>query len=180
MVHGLTAQLGGAFLLSSQPGVGTKAALYLPVSEDMDMAVTNISHDVPLTAPQALSILVVDDEELVRMATAEMLRTLGHDVVEAEGGAEALQLLKARQDIQIVVTDYKMPRMDGAELAQHVRAAKPSMPMLLISGYTGTADPIADLPRLNKPFGLVELAHALDQVSSAQETRDAADSIRVG
>ncbi|MET0364789.1 MAG: response regulator [Sphingobium sp.] len=171
MVHGLTAQLGGAFLLSSQPGVGTEAELFLPVSEGADPVVTNVSSDVPLIAAKALSILVVDDEELVRMATAEMLRTLGHDVVEAEGGAEALKLLKGRQDIQIVVTDYKMPRMDGAELAKHIRSVKPSMPMLLISGYTGTADPIADLPRLNKPFGLIELAEALDHVSNAQETR---------
>ena len=60
-----------------------------------------------------------------------------------------------------MVTDYKMPRMDGAELARRVRKARPEMPILLISGYTGTADPIEGLPRLNKPFGLAELADAL-------------------
>ncbi|MET0309285.1 MAG: ATP-binding protein [Sphingomonas sp.] len=165
MVHGLTAQLGGAFALSSRPGVGTRADLFLPVSSNQGALDPGVSHSAPLVSSRALSILVVDDEELVRKGTAEMLRSLGHRVVEADGGAEALMQLDAMTDIQVVVTDYKMPRMDGAELAQRVRVARPDMPMLLISGYTGAADPIADMPRLNKPFGLVELADALQKVS---------------
>ena len=119
------------------------------------------ARDVPGESPRPFSILVVDDEELVRKGTSEMLRGLGHHVREAEGGAEALAMLAGDPGVDIVVTDYKMPRMDGA---RRVRDQRPDMPMLLISGYTGASDPIAGLPRLNKPFGLVELADALRRV----------------
>ena len=165
MVHGLAAQLKGAFILSSAPGIGTTADLFLPVSLQQVAAASGISADTPLVAARALSILVVDDEELVRKATAEMLRTLGHKVLEADGGASALQTLSTDQNIEIVVTDYKMPRMDGAELAQLVRESRPNMPLLLISGYIGGADTVGGLPRLNKPFGLKELADALNKIS---------------
>jgi CheY-like chemotaxis protein len=161
MVHGLTAQLGGAFTLGSVEGEGTRADLYLPVTEDLPAAAAIAGGDRMLLPARPLSILLVDDEELVRCGTAEMLRDLGHRVTESEGGAEALSMLAAQPDIEAVVTDYKMPRMDGAELAERVRAIRPDMPILLISGYTGIADPIAGLPRLNKPFGLAELANGL-------------------
>jgi signal transduction histidine kinase/ActR/RegA family two-component response regulator len=161
MVHGLTAQLGGAFTLGSVEGEGTRADLYLPVTEDLPDAAAIAGGDRMLLPARPLSILLVDDEELVRCGTAEMLRDLGHRVTESEGGAEALSMLAAQPDIEAVVTDYKMPRMDGAELAERVRAIRPDMPILLISGYTGIADPIAGLPRLNKPFGLAELANGL-------------------
>jgi signal transduction histidine kinase/ActR/RegA family two-component response regulator len=160
MVHGLTAQLGGAFVLGSEPGRGTRADLYLPVTHDRadpDL----LAAQGPVTEGPPRTILVVDDEELVRKGTAEMLRALGHIAYEAEGGAEALMTLAVIAEIDAVVTDYKMPHMDGAELARRIRAQRPDIPILLISGYTGAADPVAGLPRLNKPFGLNELACAL-------------------
>jgi signal transduction histidine kinase/ActR/RegA family two-component response regulator len=160
MVHGLTAQLGGAFILGSEPGRGTRADLYLPVTHDRanpDL----LAVQGPVADGPPRTILVVDDEELVRKGTAEMLRALGHKAFEAEGGAEALVTLAMTPAIDAVVTDYKMPQMDGAELAKRIRAQRPDMPILLISGYTGAADPIAGMPRLNKPFGLTDLAHAL-------------------
>lgn len=161
MVHGLTAQLGGAFLLGSVPGDGTRADLYLPVTDDVPDAAETPGGTGALMPVRPLAILLVDDEQLVRRGTAEMLRDMGHHVTEAEGGAEALAALALHPDIEVVVTDYKMPRMDGAELATRVRRMRPDMPILLISGYTGAADPIEGLPRLNKPFGLAELADGL-------------------
>ena len=166
MVHGLTAQLGGAFVLKSELAQGTTAELYLPIVEHQTPHNVIVSRDIPLHTPHPLCILVVDDEELVRKGTAEMLRDLGHHIREAAGGAEALQNLAEDGDIDMVLTDYKMPRMDGAELYRRVRQLRPDMPMLLISGYTGAADPIDGLPRLNKPFGLLELAEALQRVQT--------------
>ena len=169
MVHGLTAQLGGAFMLGSVPGEGTRADLYLPVTDDRALTASAPAAGQAVAALRRRAILLVDDEELVRMGTAEMLRTLGHQVTEAEGGAEALVALSAVPGLDTVVTDYKMPRMDGAELAHRIRAERPDMPILLISGYTGASDPVADLPRLNKPFGLNELALALQRACDPQD-----------
>jgi CheY-like chemotaxis protein len=108
-----------------------------------------------------LRILLVDDEDLVREGTAEMLRELGHDVHCAAGGAEALTLLAGPVKADVVVTDFKMPQMDGAELASRIRAHRPELPVLLITGYTGASEHAFDLPRLSKPFGMYELADAL-------------------
>jgi signal transduction histidine kinase/ActR/RegA family two-component response regulator len=167
MVHGLAAQLGGAFALTSAPGEGTRADLYLPIARDK-AADAIPTHHRPLAAmARPLSILLIDDEEIVRTATAEMIRDLGHEVVEAAGGAEALGKLAAGLRVDAVVTDYKMPRIDGAELSRRVNAIRPGVPVLIITGYTGTTEDILKLPRLAKPFTQADLASALaDLVSS--------------
>jgi CheY-like chemotaxis protein len=93
-----------------------------------------------------LTILLVDDEDIVRIGTAEMIRDLSHTVVEAGGGAEALDLLAGGLAPDVVVTDYKMPRMDGAELSRRLEADHPSLPVLIITGHTGTTDDVLHLP----------------------------------
>lgn len=160
MVHGLAAQLGGGFALASTLGEGTRADLYLPVTKRPVEAETTTTSR-PIRAGRRLAILLVDDEDLVRAATAEMLRDIGHTVTEASGGGEALANIAAGLSVDVVITDYKMPRMDGAELARQVRAIHPGMLILLITGYTGTTEEIPDLPYLAKPFGQAALAEAL-------------------
>jgi signal transduction histidine kinase len=166
MVHGFAAQLGGAFELSSARGKGTRADLYLPVAADAAATAPGGRKAVgPAVQPSGpFSILLVDDEELVREATAEMLRGLGHAVVEAGNGTDALGKLEADSSIELVVTDYKMPRMDGAELARRVRLTRPEMPILIITGYAGDENAGFDLPRVDKPFGVAELAAAVARV----------------
>jgi CheY-like chemotaxis protein len=90
-----------------------------------------------------------------------MLRDIGHRVAEASGGAQALGMLRAGLDVDVVVTDFKMPRMDGAQLARRLHGMVPDLPILLITGYTGTTEDISDLPRLSKPFRQADLAAAL-------------------
>jgi CheY-like chemotaxis protein len=165
MVHGLAAQLGGAFILNSAPGEGTRADLYLPVASARAEGSISVSQREIATA-RSLRILLVDDEELVRQGTAEMLRDMGHTVSCASGGAEALAML-GELDVDVVVTDFKMPQMDGAELASRLRALRPGLPILLITGYTGVSGQAYDLPRLAKPFGMHELADALAALSPA-------------
>ena len=161
MVHGLAAQLGGSFVLSSQLGQGTRADLYLPIATGPGNAKTldRVSPRAPSGRP--LSIMLVDDEDVVRFGTAEMIRDLGHRVIEARGGAEALTLLADNPDIDVVVSDYKMPRMDGAEFARRLHATRPQLPVLIVTGYTGPTDEVLHLPRLAKPFGQAEVAAAL-------------------
>jgi len=161
MVHGLVAQLGGGFAISSELGKGTSVDLYFPVAAGAASEATASVVGTAGASGRKLSVLLVDDEDLVRFATAEMVRDLGHRVVEAGSGAEALDHLREGLKPDVVVTDYKMPRMDGAELAQQIHETHPSMPVLIITGYTGISDEALNLPRLAKPFGQAEIAAAL-------------------
>ena len=171
MVHGLAAQLGGAFALSSVLGEGTRADLYLPVAGDevlpMPRAATPMAK-----ASRPLTLLLVDDEELVRLGTAEMLRDLGHRVREASNGAQALALLDRGLEPDAVVTDYMMPGMTGGELAERVRARGGGLPVLIITGYAG-GDLDLGGPQLAKPFRQADLAAALERLAGA--AADAAD-----
>ncbi|MFO1062001.1 MAG: PAS domain-containing protein [Dongiaceae bacterium] len=170
MVHGFAAQLGGAFSLSSAPGKGTRAELYLPVA-DVRAEPRQVRPESIATLPgRPLAILLVDDEELVRAGTAEMLRELGHAVTEANGAAEALVRLADGTPFDLVVTDFMMPHMNGAELAQAVRDRRPDLPVLLITGYAG-AENEPDLPRLAKPFRQGDLAARVQAVADAAASR---------
>ena len=169
MVHGLAAQLGGGFALSSEPGKGTRADLYLPIADKLAPRERERASRPARTVGRTLSILLVDDEDIVRIGTAEMIRDLGHIVIEANGGAEALAKVAGGVAIDVVITDYKMPRMDGAELARRIRETHPHVPVLIITGYTGTSDDAVDLPRLAKPFGQAEIAAALATLVGVDE-----------
>ena len=165
MVHGLASQLGGGLRLISSSGKGTRVDLWLPASAEPAAAPAA----KPATAAEAearmrpLSILLVDDEPLVRAATADMLRDLGHLVHEADSAASALETI-ARTAPDLVITDFKMPKMNGAELAARIRTLRVGLPVLLITGYAGSAEDEPDLPRLAKPFRRDELAAALARV----------------
>ncbi|MBB6124848.1 ATP-binding protein [Sphingobium subterraneum] len=161
MVHGLAAQLGGRFVLTSRPGHGTRADLYLPMAKASDALRGPERVNLILPVDRPLSVILVDDEDIVRTGTAEMIRYLGHNVIEARGGAEALTLLADAAEVDVVITDYKMPRMDGAELSRRLKDQYPQLPVLIITGYTGTTDDVLHLPRLAKPFGQSEIAAAL-------------------
>ena len=162
MVHGLAAQLGGAFELTSVVGEGTRADLYLPVTESSVQPPSATRSDT-IKAERRLAVLLVDDEELVRAGTAEMLRDIGHEVHEAGGGSQALTMLAGETRIDAVVTDYMMPRMNGAELASQLMQRHPGLPVLIITGYAG-GDLDLGLPQLAKPFRRADLAAALDRL----------------
>ncbi len=162
MVHGLAAQLGGAFVLSSALGEGTRADLYLPIAEEAAKPAPRISAG-PVKAHRPLTVLLVDDEDLVRAGTAEMLRDMGHTVLEAAGGAQALGRLGAGLQVDAVITDYMMPRISGAELAERIHERHPDMPVLVVTGYAG-GDIGINLPQLAKPFRQSDLAAALERL----------------
>jgi signal transduction histidine kinase len=161
MVHGLAAQLGGGFQLTSAPGEGTRVDLYLPAAGAGAAAEPRSRSQAARSIGRSLKVLLVDDEDLVRAATAEMMRDLGHDVVEASGASEALAMLNGGLAVDVAVTDYIMPGLDGGEFARRLAKSHPGVRVLLITGYTGPAEDVLHLPRLPKPFGQSELASAL-------------------
>jgi signal transduction histidine kinase/CheY-like chemotaxis protein len=164
MIHGLAAQLGGALELSSSPGGGTTASIWLPVSTEAPIPA---DAEVPgiVAAPHRATILLVDDEELVRTGTAEMLGDLGYDVVQAASGAEALRLLRSGCEPDILVTDYLMPGMNGVDLIENATAIAPTVRPMLITGYSDiAAGRGANQPRLQKPFRQGELARRVAEL----------------
>lgn len=169
MVHGLAAQLGGGFSISSELGEGTSVDLYFQIAAGRASEADVPTAGTSRPSQRKLSILLVDDEDLVRFATAEMVRELGHRVTDVGSGVEALEQLRQGLDVDVLVTDYKMPRMDGAQLAQLVGETHPSVPILIITGYTGVSDDALNLPRLAKPFGQAEIAAALANVTAGDD-----------
>jgi CheY-like chemotaxis protein len=164
MVHGLASQLGGALTIQSAPGLGTNIELWLPLSgvapDDPDL-----SRETTLVT-RAGSALLVDDEELVRISTADMLSDLGYDVTEASSGEEALSIINGGAHFDLLVTDHLMPGMTGTDLAAAIRSIRPDTSVLLVSGYAENEGIAPDLPRLTKPFRKDELATSLMQLSA--------------
>jgi signal transduction histidine kinase len=170
MVHGLAAQSGGTLQLFSRPGEGTSVELWLPAT-DTASDIEVMPYAEPVTARHAAKVLLVDDEEIVRTATAEMLRDVGYRVEEAASAAQALASLRAGEETEVLVTDYLMPGMTGAALIAELRAAGYYMPVLLITGYTPAGGEVpADVPRLSKPFRQVDLAAKVDELLRAGAT----------
>ena len=102
--------------------------------------------------------LLVDDEEMVSVITADMLIDLGFQVVEAGSAEDALGLIHAGTAPDLLVTDHLMPGMSRADLAREVRAIRPGLPVLVVSGYADVEGIAPGLPRLTKPFRNTELA----------------------
>jgi PAS domain S-box-containing protein len=163
MVHGLAVQLGGALQLSSTVGKGTTATLILPVATAAPEAETP-AHVVPKINRTAV-ILYVDDDPLIAMSTMEMLEDLGHQVIGANSGLHALDIIKSEQPIDLMMTDHVMPGMTGIELAAASREVRPSLPILLATGYADLPEGAQlDLPRLAKPYHQDQLRDRLDQL----------------
>jgi PAS domain S-box-containing protein len=162
MVQGFAEQLSGGLKLRSAKGKGTTAEIWLPVSEG-EIQEKPVSQNA--TTPPALehlTVLAVDDDALVLMNTTAMLEDMGHKVLEAMSGPEALELVRRNPDISMVVTDFAMPRMNGRELVAAIHAERPDVPVILATGYAElpAGDEVNAL-RLPKPFGEPELARAL-------------------
>ena len=171
MVHGLVAQSGGVMRIDSIVGQGTTISLYLPqATDERAIVLPNENASSPESTSPTYLILVVDDDVLVGMGTAAMLEDLGHDVLEATSGQSALAILAERSDIDMVITDHAMHGMTGVQLAQHIRHQRPTMPIILATGYAELPHgQTTDLPRLPKPFHQMHLAAIIAKVVGAKD-----------
>jgi PAS domain S-box-containing protein len=164
MVHGFAEQSGGRLILASTKGRGATAELCLPMAEVGAPTQEDVGTERARSAPASrlLRVLVVDDDPLVLMNTSAMLEDLGHAVVEATSGEQALRILHRSERIDLVITDQMMPGMTGLQLIEEIASAYAELPVILASGYS-------DLPgiervgplRLSKPFKQTDLARAL-------------------
>jgi PAS domain S-box-containing protein len=166
MVHGMTEQMGGRFVLKSSKAAGTTAEMWLP----MATATSDLAHeqDVPVqqtTEAAPLRILAVDDDALVLLNTAAMLEELGHSVEEAHSAAAALDLLK-EQPFDLVITDHAMPKMTGLQLSDAIKDKWPNIAVIIATGYAELPG-AREMKILSKPFTEHELASAIASSTGA-------------
>ncbi|WP_245620089.1 PAS domain-containing sensor histidine kinase [Phenylobacterium immobile] len=167
MVHGLVEQCGGRMVLHSAPGQGATVELWLPQAT-IAAAPVETAAAAPMAACAGLTILAVDDDGLVLMNTQAMLEELGHKVLAAYSAREALDLL-ASHEVDLVITDYAMPKTTGAQLAQAIQGDWPGLPIILATGYAELPVETDDrLVRLAKPFGMADLAAAMARALKPQ------------
>ncbi len=160
MVHGLVAQLQGDLKLHSNVGLGTNVELWLPAIDGPEEP--DVTTAEPISASRRSgTVLLVDDEDLVRESVAAMLTDLGLKVVQAEGAERALKLVSEGLSFDLLITDHLMPGMTGNDLATVVRGRRPDLPVLIVSGYADADGLPTNLPRLTKPFLQHELNAAL-------------------
>jgi PAS domain S-box-containing protein len=168
-VYGIVQQSGGSIWVYSEPGRGTTFKIYLPrIEEPLDEAgEKRIESDNPRGSE---TILVVEDDEIVRKLTCQALRRYGYQVMEAANGIEALLACeKHPESIPLMITDVVMPQISGPELATRLRLLHPETQVLYISGYTddavvrhGLLD--AALYFLQKPFTPGALVHKVRDI----------------
>ncbi len=170
-VYGIVKQSGGFITVDSEVGKGTSFHIYLPrrkveAGEAHVDAAPTVARDV--TGQD--TILLVEDEEAVRSFAARALRMRGYHVLEAGGGEEALEIVKAGDaKIDLIITDVVMPNMDGPTMVRHVKVLKPDLAVIFMSGYAEEAfrrndQNSEDIHFLPKPFGLKQLAAKVKEV----------------
>jgi PAS domain S-box-containing protein len=168
MVQGLAHQSGGKLVLKSVKGSGTTAEIWMRVaveqSRNVQMAPPAAEPDEGPVSTDPLLVLAVDDDPLVLENTTAMLTELGHRVLQANSGAEALLILD-QHAVDLIITDYAMPGMTGEELTQRVLADQPTLPILMVSGYASLPEGAGtSVPKLGKPFKERELSQAVTDV----------------
>ncbi|TWA71848.1 PAS domain S-box-containing protein [Azospirillum baldaniorum] len=160
MVHGLAAQSGGTVVLTTRLGAGTTVTLYLPRADAEEDAAPDAELPAAVQSPpRPATILLVEDEALVRMATATVLEHAGFRIMEASSGPDALDAFAREPEVDLVLTDYAMPGMTGLELVRELRARRPGLPVLMVTGYAEIqrASALDGLPILQKPYQADEL-----------------------
>ncbi len=119
-------------------------------------------------SPSPRTILFVEDEILIAMVMGAMISDLGYRVLEAESGSQALKILESDAVVDLLITDYSMPRMTGAELVTAARGLRPGLPVLIATGYLELPEGVdASAPRLGKPYQQDQLRTEIEKLLGA-------------
>lgn len=160
MVHGLVTQSGGAMQIDSHVGAGTSVTLWLPQAQAISPVEVEEAPAESKTA-QGLTILVVDDDPLVRTGMVALLEHLGHAVVETASAEEALSVMQEDRAVDLLITDQAMPGMTGYDLISEVKKRWPEVPTLLATGFAELPDEAQCLSQLHKPYDQRSLTGAI-------------------
>jgi len=164
MVHGMAEQIGGRFVLKSNPGQGTSGEIWIPAAAANAAVLTEEAAPADHGPAPSLKVLAVDDDGLVLFNTLAMLEDLGHVALEARSGTEALDILE-KNAVDLVITDQAMPQMSGMQLIAAIKERWPNLPVILATGYAELpAGAIQGMPKLAKPFSETDLASTITKL----------------
>jgi signal transduction histidine kinase/ActR/RegA family two-component response regulator len=166
-VYGMAQQAGGVARIRSLPQQGTTVRLLLPSLDKIQSAAIERNESDSPIAPMTATVLVVDDDSDVRQFLVEALQIFGYHVLEADDGYAALSLL-AKSSPDLVIVDYAMPGLTGAEMVRELRLKRPDLPILFVSGYAETAamEEVVDenISVLRKPFEISKLQQIMSRL----------------
>ncbi|MGD0190030.1 MAG: CHASE3 domain-containing protein [Rhizomicrobium sp.] len=174
-VHGFVKQSGGHVEIYSEPGLGTTVKMYLPRDASVEVSEATSAPDAPLHKANGETILLVEDEPLVRLYGSEALAELGYRVLEASDGNEAMRVLGQHPEVTVLFTDIGLPGgLNGRQLADEARAFMPALKVLFATGYAknaamnnGAIDSGGE--HLDKPYSVEALARKLKQMTAHSE-----------
>jgi PAS domain S-box-containing protein len=169
MVYGFARQSGGTARIESSPGAGTTVSLYLPRADEEAAVEPRAEPPSVRRDKRAATVLVVEDEAAVRQITADLLSDLGHRVLVAGDGVEALAVLSKEPKVDLLISDVVMPGgIDGAALATMARQSRPELRVLLVTGYGfgsgGEGSGSAGFEVLRKPYRPSQLSAKVEEV----------------
>jgi CheY-like chemotaxis protein len=172
-VYGIVRQSGGAIRVFSEPGRGTSFKIYLPIIDDSPHEAQ--TRETPTRLDGAETILVVDDDVLVRSVARKALESKGYTVLQAASGQEALEVCaRDPQAVDLVLSDVVIPGINGLELTRRIRECHPNIRVLLMSGYAERAvvgeEPADRLLFLSKPFTAERLVGKVREAIEARWT----------
>jgi signal transduction histidine kinase len=167
MVYGFAQQSGGAVRIHSQPDLGTSVKLYLPTTSARPV----VPPAAPAVSPRGggQRVLIVEDDQAVRMLVCEVLRELAYEAIEISDPTTALPLLASDERIDLMVSDIGMPGINGRDLANAARLHRPDLPILFITGYAEQATQRGEflgenMSMITKPFSLETLAVTIGEL----------------
>jgi len=171
-VFGLAKQSGGGVRIDSALGEGASVRVFLPRAEGAPDLEAVAASEIQAAPARNMRVLLVDDDSAVREVTAGILHDLGYGVIEAGSGGAALEVLDHQDEIDLLLVDFAMPGMNGAEVAREVHARRPGLPVLFVTGYADTEALAAagDAGILRKPFVEKDLAAKLRSALRADPT----------
>ncbi|MBB5710500.1 CHASE domain-containing protein [Sphingomonas xinjiangensis] len=170
-VLGYARQSGGDVTIDTREGEGTTICIFLPAYAGSEgLAETAARGEVPSGRPEDI-LLVVEDDDQVRIMTVQLLRDLGYTALHASGGADALDMLDRHPGVKLVFSDVVMPDMDGPTLAAEVHRRWPEIGVLFTTGYAPErlfeGRSLGEVALLRKPFTEADLAHAIREALDA-------------
>jgi len=173
MVYGFVQQSSGFVSVTSEEGAGTSITLYIPLALSSAVESGAIAASVDLTSGRGQTILVVEDDDSVRLLLAAALEDFGYQVHLAEEGQQALSLLDGLRTLDLLITDVGLPGLNGRQLAEIIQQKRPDLPVLFISGYAENAAIRSEflgagMSMMTKPFTLEHLAETVSAALDAQ------------